>query len=262
MVAAADVTDARAMGELKEAVLRRFGAFDGVLHCAGTTGPAAHRSVSELGDDESAWHFGPKLYGPLVLEDMLADQRLDFALLSSSISAILGGLGFGAYASANAVLDAFAQRHHCADRPWSSINWDAWLFTQRAQDDSGFGAAIRELALTPEEGRRAFDELLNTSSQPHLVVSTADVEHRRRLWAAGPAKDAPPAAAAMNDPACAIPMSLRAAIRRSRWRRSGRGCWASRASGCTTTSSSWAGVHCSASRWCTGCAKTWPWRSR
>ncbi|MGW3564804.1 beta-ketoacyl synthase N-terminal-like domain-containing protein [Streptomyces sp. NPDC000941] len=193
MVAAADVIDARAMGALKEAVLRRFGAFDGVLHCAGTTGPAAHRSVSELGDDESAWHFGPKLYGPLVLEDMLADQRLDFALLSSSISAILGGLGFGAYASANAVLDVFAQRHHCADRPWSSINWDAWLFTQRAQDDSGFGAAIRELALTPEEGRRAFDELLNTSPQPHLVVSTADVEHRRRLWAAGPVEDAPSA---------------------------------------------------------------------
>nr|APD71697.1 type I polyketide synthase 3 [Streptomyces sp.] len=188
MVVAADVADFEAMRAVRDTVLREFGPLNGVLHCAGTTGPAAHQLIAELGADDSIQHFGPKLYGLQVLHEVLCDQQLDFALLSSSLSALVGGLGFGAYASANAVLDAFAQRYHCPGRPWSSINWESWNFSDEEPRNGGPGAAAPEPALTPEEGRRVLDALLSAAPQPRIVVSTVDLERRRALWA-GPVEE-------------------------------------------------------------------------
>ena len=58
---------------------------------------------------------------------------VDFVLLISSLSSVLGGLRFSAYASANAFLDAFAAwRQRTTTARWLSINWDTWL---RAEDE-------------------------------------------------------------------------------------------------------------------------------
>ncbi|MER5950458.1 SDR family oxidoreductase [Streptomyces sp. NPDC001904] len=193
LVSATDVADRSAMLALKERVLREFGSIDGVLHCAGTTGPAAHREVSALDAEAAGWHFGPKLYGTQILHEVLADQQLDFAILASSIASLLGGLGFGAYAAANAALDAFAQRHHCAEVPWTSINWEAWYFSAGDRSTSDLGAAVRELALTPDEGRQVVARILDAVPQPQLVISTGDVARRQAVWSDPVAEVSPPA---------------------------------------------------------------------
>ncbi|MBV1855878.1 type I polyketide synthase [Catellatospora tritici] len=190
LVTATDVSDLAAMLALKERILREFGPIAGVLHCAGTTGKAAHREVAVLGQEEASWHFAPKLYGTQVLHEVLADQQLDFALICSSIASLLGGLGFGAYAAANAVLDAFAQRHHSAALPWTSVNWEAWYFSTEDRADSELGAAVRELALTPAEGRLVVDSLLDAAPQAQIVISTGDLMLRQELWS-DPVADAP-----------------------------------------------------------------------
>ncbi|UYQ60922.1 type I polyketide synthase [Streptomyces peucetius] len=192
MVCAADVSDPVRMREVKEAVVQAYGRVDGLLHCAGTTGAEAHRVVADLGERESAWHFDPKLYGTYVLDEVLADQELDFALLCSSIASLLGGLGFAAYAAANAVLDAFAQRHHGAGQPWSSVNWEAWRFTAAPRDEAGIGSAVQALALDPDEGRRVTDALLAAVPQAQVVVSTSDPVRRREQWVAPAAEAAMP----------------------------------------------------------------------
>ncbi|MEU9801229.1 SDR family oxidoreductase [Streptomyces sp. NPDC051000] len=192
LVTATDVSDRAAMLALKARILEEFGPIDGVLHCAGTTGKAAHREISVLGEEEASWHFGPKLYGTQVLHEVLADQRLDFALICSSIASLLGGLGFGAYAAANAVLDAFAQKHHSADLPWSSVNWEAWYFSSEDRADSELGAAVRDLALTPAEGRRVFDALLDAAPQAQIITSTGDLALRQELWSDPSAEAATP----------------------------------------------------------------------
>ncbi|MFH8349518.1 SDR family oxidoreductase [Streptomyces sp. NPDC018045] len=188
MVVAADVSDLDRMREVKDTVVQAYGRIDGLLHCAGTTGPGAHRVVADLGEQESDWHFAPKLYGTYVLDEVLAGQQLDFAVLCSSVAALLGGLGFTAYAAANAVLDAFAQRHHGPGRPWTSVNWEAWRFGPQTPD--GIGAAVQELALTPDEGRRVTRALLESVPQPQTILSTGDLIRRRDQWAA-PAADTP-----------------------------------------------------------------------
>ncbi|MFJ9554121.1 SDR family NAD(P)-dependent oxidoreductase [Nocardiopsis sp. NPDC101807] len=190
-VVAADVGDLAAVRAVRERVSRELGPVNGILHCAGTTGQDAHRTITELGPQECAWHFGPKLHGARVLHEVFAGQRLDFAVISSSVASILGGLGFAAYAAANAALDAFAQRHHGPEQPWTSVNWEAWLFAReegRARTD--LGAAVRELALAPEEGRQVFDRLLRSAPLPQVAVSTGDLAARVRLWA-DPVADAP-----------------------------------------------------------------------
>ena len=51
-----------------------------------------------VADSSVAEHFASKVYGTLVLSDVLIGEPLDFCLLQSSMSAELGGLAFTAYA--------------------------------------------------------------------------------------------------------------------------------------------------------------------
>jgi len=185
----ADVSDLEEMTKAREAILSRHGAIDGVVHCAGTTGSAAHRSVAELGPDEIAQHWVPKVHGVHVLDEVLADQSPDFALLCSSIASVLGGPGLGAYAAANAVLDAFAQSGGRSHLSWTSVNWEAWSFSPpHPGGDTGRGTA-----LTPAEGRGVTHRLLLADHQPQVVISTEDLEQRRAGWLA-PLQETEPAA--------------------------------------------------------------------
>ncbi len=62
-----------------------------------------------------------------MLESILEDVSLDFIMLCSSLSSVLGGVGQLDYCAANFFLDAYAQvdaRRHAGRT--ISINWDAW----------------------------------------------------------------------------------------------------------------------------------------
>ena len=62
----------------------------------------------------------------VALDAALDREETDFRVLMSSISTVLGGLGFAAYAGANAVLDAYAERAARVGSAWTSIDWDTW----------------------------------------------------------------------------------------------------------------------------------------
>src|SRR5262249_5986242 len=101
---AADVADAGAMRRAMQEVRERFGAVNGVVHAAGIRD--AVRPLPGLDAAEVERQLRPKVMGTRVLADALAGEPLDFVLFTSSLSSILGGLGFAAYAAANAYLDA------------------------------------------------------------------------------------------------------------------------------------------------------------
>ncbi|MFA1547960.1 type I polyketide synthase [Actinomadura chokoriensis] len=178
MVAAADVADEDRMRRLVERVAAEFGPLNGVIHAAGVTGARAHRFLADLDPAEGEVHFRPKLHGVHVLDRVLQGHDLDFAILCSSLSPLLGGLGFGAYAAANAFMDAYAQR---PGSRWVSVNWEGWRFPN---DESDVGATLRKLVISPEEGREVFESLLSRPLPPQVVVSTGDLAQRRRQWSA------------------------------------------------------------------------------
>lgn len=67
--------------------------------------------------------MAPKVDGCWNLHRWTLDQPLDFFVLFSSISAVIGNPGQANYAAANAFLDAFAQYRQAQGLPALSINW-------------------------------------------------------------------------------------------------------------------------------------------
>jgi acyl transferase domain-containing protein len=182
LVAAADVADATALGVVIDQVVTEFGAINGVIHAAGATGPAAHQVLAEVTDTDAATHFDAKVRGVYALEQVLAGQPLDFAVLCSSVAALLGGLGFAAYAAANAFLDEYAGRPPTGGMAWTAIDWDAWRFPDDTVAAPGIGTAVRQVALDPGEGREVFERVLAAAPRTQVIVSTTDLDHRARQW--------------------------------------------------------------------------------
>jgi acyl carrier protein len=181
MVARADVGSEEEMREVVRAGGERFGDIHGLIHAAGLAGEQTVSAISETGREHSERLFQAKVYGPLVLESIFRESELDFVVLISSLSSILGGIGFAAYAASNIFMDALAQRQNMPGlTPWVAINWDAWEFGggDRSADDIPTDA----LGVLPEEGAEAFGRILHASDLPQVIVSTTDLHARIARW--------------------------------------------------------------------------------
>ncbi|MCC6179260.1 MAG: SDR family oxidoreductase, partial [Chloroflexi bacterium] len=182
---AADVGDLSQMRSALDVVLARFGRLDGVIHAAGTMAAGAFPAIADMRPADAECHWQPKLRGARVLEALLAGQDVDFCLLFSSTSAILGGLGFGAYAAANAFLDAVAHEHTLVGRSrWISINWDAWQPSDHSITAETWGRAgnLGAALITPSEGADLCERALSLEGLPQVVVATGDLRGRLDRW--------------------------------------------------------------------------------
>ncbi len=168
-----------------------FGRVDGVFHLAGVVGTQAFRALSEIGPEDWKKQFAPKVDGALNLSSALdaLELRPAFVLLQSSMASVLGGLGFGVYAAANAVLDGLAAARE--DEPgtrWLAVDWDGWRF-EEDEAASGLGAEVAQLAVEPAEGLEAFDRILNQPELTNVLVSTGDLSSRIEKWLRPAARD-------------------------------------------------------------------------
>jgi NAD(P)-dependent dehydrogenase (short-subunit alcohol dehydrogenase family)/acyl carrier protein len=180
LVVQADVSDFARMQAAIDEAEERFGALNGVIHAAGNVGEQAFRAISETGSEEASRQFLPKAHGLIVLETLLAERELDFCMLVSSLSSVLGGLGFAAYAAANTYMDTFVQKHNERDESgWLSVNWDGWQF-----DETPGTAEVEEalLGVTAPEGSEVFMRLLDLDRATQIIVSTGDLAARLRKW--------------------------------------------------------------------------------
>ncbi len=166
--------DAADRGQMERALRRaeeRFGALHGVIHAAGEIGPQTFRSLQELDEETFARQLRGKVDGALVLADLLAGRELEVCVLISSLAGVLGGLGFTAYAAANAFLDALA--HHqsrLGATPWLSLGWDAWSFPEEGVE--------AHAAITPSQGAEAFERALGLAGARQVLISMTDLAAR------------------------------------------------------------------------------------
>ncbi|HEY0603584.1 MAG TPA: SDR family NAD(P)-dependent oxidoreductase [Herpetosiphonaceae bacterium] len=124
LICQADVTDETQLRQVVELVHQRFGTIHGVIHAAGV--PAG--GLAQLKQrDVAAQVLAPKIQGTHVLERIFAGTQLDFWLLCSSLTSVVGRLGQIDYTAANAFLDAFAHEHTARTGiPTIAVNWGAW----------------------------------------------------------------------------------------------------------------------------------------
>ena len=183
LVVSADVANLEQMQAAIAQAQKRFGQLNGAIHGAGITEEKLFCLIEQTSKTDCEKHFQPKVRGLLVLEKVLQKTDLDFCLLLSSLSSVLGGLGYVAYAAANLFMDAFVQQHNQKSHvPWLSVNWDAWQIGEEQKKTSSFGSTLAELAIKPEEGVKAFRRILSWSELNQVIVSTGDLQARIDQW--------------------------------------------------------------------------------
>jgi acyl transferase domain-containing protein/acyl carrier protein len=126
----------------------------GVLHAAAVVEDA---TLGNITGDLIERDWAPKVYGAWRLHHATADQPLDWFCSFSSVAALLGSPGQGAYAAANSWLDAFTFWQRSQGRPASAIAWGAWADIGRGADWAQRGNIT---AISPEDGGYAFRALL------------------------------------------------------------------------------------------------------
>jgi acyl transferase domain-containing protein/acyl carrier protein len=183
LVLKADAGDAEQMRKALETAEARFGAINGVIHAAGLISGDAFQLIAEVDAAACGRQFQPKIVGLCVLDELIAGLDLDFCLLVSSLSAVLGGLRYAAYAAANIFMDGFAHRRsRTSPYPWLTINWDSWMRTEDETRLAATGAVATGFVLTPTEGIEAFRRLLASDFGVQAIVSTGDLQSRLDQW--------------------------------------------------------------------------------
>ncbi|MEU3252590.1 SDR family NAD(P)-dependent oxidoreductase [Streptomyces sp. NPDC006997] len=124
LVLRADVTDEEQTAAAAQRVRDLAGALHGVVHAAGRPSQGMILTKTRAESDDV---LAAKTRGTLVLDRVCRADRLDFLLLCSSVTALLGGPGQSDYAAANSFLDAFAQyKRQVSDVPVTAVGWDTW----------------------------------------------------------------------------------------------------------------------------------------
>ncbi len=156
---AADVSNEQDMAGVIEAAEGRFGPINGVVHCAGVT--TVGRVILDTGLPEFEQNFRSKVFGLIHLERLLGERELDFGMVVSSLSAVLGGLGHMAYAAANACADALIFEHNQTGRgsTWMAVDWDSWKFESGRVDAVQAILNTLDFSIDEVEGAEAIDRL-------------------------------------------------------------------------------------------------------
>ncbi|MFF2410405.1 SDR family NAD(P)-dependent oxidoreductase [Streptomyces sp. NPDC058092] len=162
-VAACDVTDRDALAQLITSLERPLTA---VVHAAGILDDATIETLTPAHVERV---LGPKAEAALHLDELTADLDLASFVLFSSVAALLGGVGQGNYAAANAALDALAAARRAAGLPATSLAWGLWA------EAGGMGGTLDEAelarleragmgGLSAEQGLELYDAALRLDS--------------------------------------------------------------------------------------------------
>ncbi len=182
LVLRADLADRRQMAAAVAEAYTRFGVIHGVIHGAGNTTGGGFTDARHTDRAAATEHFRPKAQGLFVLEELFRDRDLDFVLLLSSLSGVLGGLGLLSYSAANIFLDAFAS----ASEPVGPRALDQRELGRLAVSGAG-GAVPPERSAGgrfPLSRRRASSACSGYwNARPgQIVVSTSDLKARIDKW--------------------------------------------------------------------------------
>ena len=124
-----DVCRKKEVDTLIQSIKKDFGSLSGILHCAGVV---RDNFILKKTIEEFKTVLASKVAGTVNLDEATRNHDLDFFVLFSSGSAVLGNLGQADYSTANAFMDAYAAYRDGVllsdDRRGQtlSINWPLW----------------------------------------------------------------------------------------------------------------------------------------
>lgn len=119
---AADISDAGQLGEMLATIRSEMPPLIGVIHSAAVIEDAPIQNITK---DQLSRIYSPKMVGALNLHQATLDDPIEMFVLYSSISAVVGNPGQGAYVAANLYLDALAEHRRASGLPALSVGWGA-----------------------------------------------------------------------------------------------------------------------------------------
>ncbi len=118
----------------------------GIIHAAGILDD---RWLAKMDVDAFKHVLAPKIDGSWNLHVATLDTPLDFFILCSSVTAILGTPGQGNYAAANAFMDELARYRNHAGLPATSVNWGAVADVGMVADNDDARVLLNNLGIRP-----------------------------------------------------------------------------------------------------------------
>ncbi|MEV0131838.1 type I polyketide synthase [Dactylosporangium sp. NPDC050688] len=185
-VVACDVADHDAVAALVAGCAGRGEPITAVMHTAGVADLAA---LPDLTVDGMAAVAAGKVAGALHLDALLDRDALDAVVYFSSIAAVWGVGDHGAYAAANAHLDALAEQLRADGVAAHSIAWGPWAGGGMIADSLADTLRRRGVPLIdPEPAMHALQQALDHDD---TTVAVADVDWERFAAVFGSARPSP-----------------------------------------------------------------------
>ncbi|SFR72218.1 SDR family NAD(P)-dependent oxidoreductase [Anaeromicropila populeti] len=162
----ADVTNPDEVKKVMEQVISQFGFITGIFHCAGVL---HDEFLIDKDIKNVSKTLAPKVRGTYNLDLATKDINMDFIVLFSSVSAVIGNIGQVDYAGGNSYMDAFAAARNDKVRLGKrrgktiSINWTLWESEGMSIDNEAEKRLYEMTGLFPMPlniGLEVLDELL------------------------------------------------------------------------------------------------------
>jgi acyl transferase domain-containing protein/acyl carrier protein len=182
-VLVAEASDREQMRTAVDEALAMYGTINGVIHAAGIVRAGLIQAKTRETADSV---LAPKVYGTMVLFDLLKKVKPDFLVVFSSITSILTPYAECDYSAANCFLDAFScfANDHGGFHTLA-INWPGWREVGQLADLAtlpgleGWKQAALERAIMSKDGLEAFKRALN-SDLTQVIVSPENLDHLLR----------------------------------------------------------------------------------
>ena len=180
-----DVTQKEAVADLTQSIQEKFGSLQGIIHAAGVIQDSF---VLKKSKDELQKVLAPKVTGLVNLDQASTKFSLDFFLLFSSATGVLGGQGQADYGCANTFMDSYSQyRNDLLARNLRrgktlAISWPLWAEGGMTVDVTTEKLLTQHMGMVPmatSSGIRALYQGL-VSDKDQMIVMEGNVPYMRR----------------------------------------------------------------------------------
>jgi acyl transferase domain-containing protein/NAD(P)-dependent dehydrogenase (short-subunit alcohol dehydrogenase family)/acyl carrier protein len=153
MEALVDIADEVQVTQLLNKIRQAFPPLKGILHTAAILHDAP---IRDLNPYRISTVMQAKAIGAWNLHRLTAGMALDFFVLFSSVSALIGNGRQANYSAANTFLDALACHRQANGLPATSINWGA-ISTGMAMESDEVSKHLENMGITPLDAAQSLD---------------------------------------------------------------------------------------------------------
>lgn len=182
-----DVTEEADVRKVLDVIESSMPPLKGIVHAAMVLDDS---SLTHLDAARMKKVLGPKIHGAWNLHRQTLYTQLDYFLLYSSVTSLVGNPGQANYVAGNAFLDALAHYRRSLGLPALTVNWGAISDAGHVSQHSDIGERLERLGTRSLDSRTALEQLAALLGGYFAQVAVAPMDWQR--WGASHASASSP----------------------------------------------------------------------